>query len=155
MTIADATDGPLAGVRVLDLSRVLAGPYCAMMLADLGADAIKVERPDGGDITRAWGPPWAGGEATYYMSANRGKRSITIDLRDPRGLEVVRRLALTSDILIENFIPGGAERLGLGWEELHAENPNSSTARSAATRPTRLRPLSPASISPFRAKGGS
>lgn len=115
---------PLAGIRVLDLSRVLAGPYCAMMLADLGAEVIKVERPDGGDITRAWGPPWAGGEATYYLSANRGKRSIAIDLRDAEGIDVVRRLAAHSDVVIENFIPGGADRLGLGWDDLRPENPS-------------------------------
>lgn len=123
MPAAPPTEGPLRGVRVLDLSRVLAGPYCAMMLADLGADVIKVERPDGGDITRAWGPPWAGGEATYYMSANRGKRSIAIDLRDPDGLAIARRLAGTCQVVIENFIPGGAERMGLGFEALRAGNP--------------------------------
>ena len=123
MTIAAPIDGPLSGVRVLDLSRVLAGPYCAMILADLGAEIIKVERPDGGDITRAWGPPWAGGEATYYMSTNRGKRSITVDFRDPEGIAVTRRLAATCDVVIENFIPGGADRLGLGFEDLRADNP--------------------------------
>jgi crotonobetainyl-CoA:carnitine CoA-transferase CaiB-like acyl-CoA transferase len=115
---------PLAGVRVLDLSRVLAGPYCAMMLADLGAEVIKVERPDGGDITRAWGPPWAGEEATYYLSANRGKRSIAIDLRDAEGVEVARRLAERSDVVIENFLPGGADRLGLGFGQLRSTNPH-------------------------------
>ncbi len=123
MPAAPPTSGPLRGVRVLDLSRVLAGPYCAMMLADLGADVIKVERPDGGDITRAWGPPWAGGEATYYMAANRGKRSIAIDLRDPDGLAIARRLAGTCQVVIENFIPGGAERMGLGFEALRSGNP--------------------------------
>ncbi|MGI9116370.1 MAG: CaiB/BaiF CoA transferase family protein [Gaiellales bacterium] len=123
MPVAPPDHGPLAGVRVLDLSRVLAGPYCAMVLADMGADIIKVERPDGGDITRAWGPPWAGDEATYYMSANRGKRSIAIDLRDPEGIAVTRRIAATCDVVIENFIPGGADRLGLGWEALRADNP--------------------------------
>ena len=123
MTIAPPTDGPLAGVRVLDLSRVLAGPYCSMILADMGADIVKAENPQGGDITRAWGPPWAGDEATYYLSANRGKRSIAIDLRDPAGVEVARRIAATCDVVIENFIPGGAERMGLGWETLRADNP--------------------------------
>lgn len=123
MPIAAPDHGPLAGVRVLDLSRVLAGPYCTMMLADLGADVIKVERPDGGDITRAWGPPWAGGESTYYMSANRGKRSIAVDLRDPDGIALIGRLAATCDVVIENFIPGGAERLGLGWEHLSVDHP--------------------------------
>jgi crotonobetainyl-CoA:carnitine CoA-transferase CaiB-like acyl-CoA transferase len=123
MTIAPPTEGPLAGVRVLDLSRVLAGPYCSMILADMGADIVKVENPQGGDITRAWGPPWAGDEATYYMSANRGKRSIAIDLRDLAGVEVARRIAATCDVVIENFIPGGAERMGLGWETLRTDNP--------------------------------
>jgi len=123
MPIASPTNGPLKGIRVLDLSRVLAGPYCAMILADLGAEIIKVERPDGGDITRAWGPPWAGGEATYYLSTNRGKRSITIDLRNPEGIAVAKRLAETCDVVIENFIPGGAEKLGLGFETLRADNP--------------------------------
>ena len=123
MTIAPPTDGPLAGVRVLDLSRVLAGPYCSMILADMGADIIKVENPKGGDITRAWGPPWAGDEATYYMSANRGKRSIAIDLRDPEGVAIAKRIAATCDVVIENFIPGGAERMGLGWETLRAVHP--------------------------------
>ncbi len=123
MPAAPPNPGPLGGIRVLDLSRVLAGPYAAMMLADLGADVIKVERPDGGDITRAWGPPWAGGESTYYMSANRGKRSIAIDLRDPAGLDVARRLAATCQVVIENFIPGGAERMGLGFEALRERNP--------------------------------
>ncbi|MGA0122200.1 MAG: CaiB/BaiF CoA transferase family protein [Gaiellales bacterium] len=123
MPAAPPNPGPLGGIRVLDLSRVLAGPYCAMMLADLGADVIKVERPDGGDITRAWGPPWAGGESTYYMSANRGKRSIAIDLRDPAGLDITRRLAATCQVVIENFIPGGAERMGLGYDLLREGNP--------------------------------
>ncbi len=124
MPVAPPDHGPLVGVRVLDLSRVLAGPYCTMMLADLGADVIKVERPDGGDITRAWGPPWAGGESTYYMSANRGKRSIAIDLRDPSGIALVRRLAATCDVVLENFIPGGADRLGLGWDDLSVDHPS-------------------------------
>lgn len=124
MPTAAPTNGPLAGVRVLDLSRVLAGPYCAMVLADMGADIIKVENPKGGDITRAWGPPWAGDEATYYMSANRGKRSIAVDLRDPEGVAITRRLAATCDVVIENFIPGGADRLGLGWDALREDNPS-------------------------------
>jgi len=124
MPTAAPTNGPLAGVRVLDLSRVLAGPYCAMVLADMGADIIKVENPKGGDITRAWGPPWAGDEATYYMSANRGKRSIAIDLREPEGIAITKRLAASCDVVIENFIPGGADKLGLGWDALRADNPN-------------------------------
>jgi crotonobetainyl-CoA:carnitine CoA-transferase CaiB-like acyl-CoA transferase len=121
--VSAAPAGPLAGVRVLDLSRVLAGPYCTMLLADLGAEVVKVERPGEGDQSRAWGPPFAGGEATYFMSVNRGKRSVAVDLRDPRGQAVVRRLALRSDVVIENFLPGGADRLGLGRDALVAERP--------------------------------
>ena len=85
---------------------------------------VKVETPRGGDITRAWGPPWAGDEATYYLSANRGKRSIAIDLRDPAGVEVARRLATTCDVVIENFIPGGADRMGLGYAALRDGHPS-------------------------------
>jgi len=115
---------PLAGLRVLDLSRVLAGPYCSMVLADLGAEVIKLERPGGGDPTRAWGPPFVDGESTYFLCINRGKRSATVDLADPAGLQVARRLALRADVVVENFLPGGAERLGLGAEELRAARPD-------------------------------
>jgi crotonobetainyl-CoA:carnitine CoA-transferase CaiB-like acyl-CoA transferase len=115
---------PLAGVRVLDLSRILAGPYCTMMLADLGADVVKVERPGGGDPTRSWGPPFVEGESTYFLSANRGKRSICVDLADPEGVELVRSLAAQSDVVIENFIPGGAERMGLGYAALRERRPS-------------------------------
>ncbi len=114
---------PLAGVRVLDLSRVLAGPYCSMVLADLGADVVKVERPGAGDPTRAWGPPFRDGESAYYLCVNRGKRSVTIDLGDPAGVEVAKRLAATADVVIESFLPGGAERLGLGYDALAATRP--------------------------------
>ena len=118
-----STAAPLAGVRVLDLSRVLAGPYCSMLLADLGADVVKVERPGAGDPTRAWGPPFREGESAYYLCVNRGKRSVTIDLGDPAGSEVARRLALRADIVVESFLPGGADRLGLGYEALSGARP--------------------------------
>ncbi|HEY3614798.1 MAG TPA: CoA transferase [Gaiellales bacterium] len=118
-----STAAPLAGVRVLDLSRVLAGPYCSMLLADLGADVVKVERPGSGDPTRAWGPPFREGESAYYLSVNRGKRSVAIDLGDDAGCEVARRLAARSDIVIESFLPGGADRLGLGYAALSAARP--------------------------------
>ncbi len=98
-----AGDKPLSDVKVLDLSRVLAGPYCSMMLGDMGADVIKVERPGAGDDTRHWGPPEAGGEAAYYLCVNRNKRSIAVDLKREEGREIVRRLAAQSDILIENY----------------------------------------------------
>src|SRR5579872_1119508 len=106
---------PLEGVRVLDFSRVLAGPYCTMVLADLGAEAIKIERPGAGDETRSWGPPFAGGEATYYLAVNRGKRSLALDLADERSRPVVEALARSSDVAIENFRAGVADRLGVGY----------------------------------------
>jgi len=114
---------PAAGIRVLDLSRVLAGPYCTMLLSDLGADVVKVERPGEGDETRTWGPPYVGGEATYFLSVNRGKRSVAIDLARPEGRMLAQRLARGADVVVENFRAGGAEKLGLGYEELARENP--------------------------------
>ena len=114
---------PLRGVRVVDLSRVLAGPYCTMVLADLGADVVKVERPQGGDETRSWGPPFAGGEAAYYLSVNRGKRSCAIDLSQPEGAELALELCAGADAVIENFKLGGADRLGVGYEAVRARNP--------------------------------
>ena len=113
----------LRGIKVLDLSRVLAGPYCSMLLADLGADVIKVENPEGGDDTRSWGPPFQGGESAYYLSVNRNKTGIAVDLKKPEGLEVVRRLAALSDVVLENFSPGTADRLGIGYEDAKALNP--------------------------------
>jgi crotonobetainyl-CoA:carnitine CoA-transferase CaiB-like acyl-CoA transferase len=113
---------PAAGIRVLDLSRVLAGPYCTMLLSDLGADVVKVERPGEGDETRAWGPPTAGGEAAYFLAVNRGKRSVALDLARAEGQEVVQRLARSADVVVENFRPGTAERLGAGYEQLAREN---------------------------------
>jgi crotonobetainyl-CoA:carnitine CoA-transferase CaiB-like acyl-CoA transferase len=121
--------GPLHGIRVLDLSRVLAGPWAGQTLADLGAEVIKVERPGVGDDTRAWGPPFlpsgsaARGESAYYLSANRGKKSVTIDFSRPEGQELVKRLAARSDILLENFKVGDLARRGLGYEPLQQINP--------------------------------
>lgn len=117
------TELPLAGVRILDLSRVLAGPYCTMMLADLGADVVKVERPGAGDETRAWGPPYAGGESAYYLAVNRGKRSLALDLGDPEGAALALELAARAHVVIENFRAGGARRLGLGFDDVVATNP--------------------------------
>jgi crotonobetainyl-CoA:carnitine CoA-transferase CaiB-like acyl-CoA transferase len=114
---------PLDGLRVLDLSRVLAGPYCTMVLADLGADVVKVERPGSGDDTRQWGPPDAGGEAAYFLSVNRTKRSCALDLASAEGRTIARRLAERSDVVIENFRAGSAERLGLAYAQLRAVNP--------------------------------
>jgi crotonobetainyl-CoA:carnitine CoA-transferase CaiB-like acyl-CoA transferase len=114
---------PLAGVRVLDFSRVLAGPYCTMLLGDLGADVIKVERPGVGDETRGWGPPFAGGEATYYLAVNRGKRSLALDLADERSAPVVEALTRASDVVIENFRAGVADRLGVGYGRISRLRP--------------------------------
>jgi crotonobetainyl-CoA:carnitine CoA-transferase CaiB-like acyl-CoA transferase len=114
---------PLAGVRVADLSRVLAGPYCTMVLADLGADVVKVERPEGGDETRSWGPPFAGGEAAYYLSVNRSKRSCALDLSQPEGRELALELCVRADVVMENFKVGGADRLGVGFEQVRERNP--------------------------------
>jgi crotonobetainyl-CoA:carnitine CoA-transferase CaiB-like acyl-CoA transferase len=114
---------PLAGIRVVDLSRVLAGPYCTMMLADLGADVVKVERPGEGDETRSWGPPYAGGEAAYFLSVNRSKRSVAVDLKQPEGREVVLDLCARADVVLENFRPGAAERLGLDAAAVQRRNP--------------------------------
>jgi crotonobetainyl-CoA:carnitine CoA-transferase CaiB-like acyl-CoA transferase len=124
-----AAPGPLAGIRVADCSTVLAGPYCTMLLADLGADVVKVEPPEG-DATRGWGPPWVGDEAAgtrtaaYYLAVNRNKRSIRLDLKREEGREVLRRLLATSDVFVENFRAGGLERLGFGDGTLNALNPD-------------------------------
>ena len=119
--------GPLAGIRVVDLSRVLAGPYATQLLADLGADVIKIEHPDGGDDTRKWGPPFLSGTATqnsaYYLSANRGKRSIALDLRQDAACEVVRDLARAGDVLVENFKVGGLKKFGLDYARMADLNP--------------------------------
>ncbi len=114
---------PLEGLRVLDLSRVLAGPYATMVLADLGADVIKVEHPERGDDTRHWGPPFAGGESAYFLSVNRNKRSVGADLKDPGDLQKIKRLAADADVLIENLRQGTLEKFGLGYESLKESNP--------------------------------
>jgi formyl-CoA transferase len=115
--------GPLDGVRVLDLTRVVAGPYCSMFLGDLGAEVVKVEQPGLGDDTRGWGPPFAGGESAYYLCINRNKKSLTLDLKSKRAVELLRELVKSADVIIENFRPGTMERLGLGEKELRALNP--------------------------------
>jgi crotonobetainyl-CoA:carnitine CoA-transferase CaiB-like acyl-CoA transferase len=124
MSERSRTGLPLEGVRVLDLSRVLAGPYATMVLADLGADVVKVEHPERGDDTRHWGPPFAGGESAYFLSVNRNKRSMGVDLKDPEGLERVRRLAAGADVLIENMRRGTLKKFGLGYEALKELNPD-------------------------------
>jgi crotonobetainyl-CoA:carnitine CoA-transferase CaiB-like acyl-CoA transferase len=122
-TAEEGSGSALQGLLVLDLTRVLSGPFATMTLADLGADVVKVEQPGQGDDTRQWGPPFQGGEAAYFLSVNRNKRSLAVDLKSAEGLLAVRELALTADVLVENFRPGTAERLGLGYEELSKTNP--------------------------------
>jgi crotonobetainyl-CoA:carnitine CoA-transferase CaiB-like acyl-CoA transferase len=121
--------GPLSSIRVLDLSRVLAGPWATQLLGDYGADVVKIERPDGGDDTRQWGPPWlqepadgSGRESAYFLATNRNKRSLTIDLSSPAGQALVRELAVKADVVVENFKSGTLERWGLEPERLRREN---------------------------------
>jgi glutaryl-CoA transferase len=121
--MADDAHGPLSSLRVLDASRVLAGPFCGQILGDLGADVIKVERPGGGDETRGWGPPFAGLLSAYYLSCNRNKRSIALDLSLPEGVSLLYGLIRRSDVLLENFRPASATRLGLTPDKLFQVNP--------------------------------
>src|SRR3954465_10648508 len=110
--------GPLSHIRVLDLSRIMAGPWAGQVLGDLGADVVKVERPGVGDDTRAWGPPYAAGDATYFLSVNRNKRSLALDFGDPEDRAAGFELARRADVLIENFRPGTMTRYGLSYEQV-------------------------------------
>ena len=114
---------PLSGITVLDLTRVLSGPYCTMLLADMGARVIKVEQPGKGDDTRAWGPPFLEGESAYFLSINRNKESVTLDFKHPEGRAVLDRLIAKSDVLVENFRPGTLSKLGLDYQTLAARHP--------------------------------
>jgi formyl-CoA transferase/CoA:oxalate CoA-transferase len=115
--------GPLAGVRILDLSRILSGPFATMVFADLGADVIKLENPRTGDDTRDWAPPYQGDQSAYFLSVNRNKRGIAVDLKTARGRDIALRIADRADVIVENFRPGTAGRLGLGYNDLSARNP--------------------------------
>src|SRR6476659_2896980 len=114
---------PLDDITILDFSRVLAGPYCTMQLADLGARVIKLEQPVRGDDTRAWGPPFVNGESAYFLSINRNKESVTLDLKHPLARRPLDALLEKADVVVENFRPGAMERLGLGYDDLHARFP--------------------------------
>src|SRR5690606_8444846 len=116
--------GALDGLVIADFGRVLAGPYATMLLADFGAEVIKVERPETGDDTRRWGPPWSGTESTYFLSVNRNKKSVALDLSDPEGLAAARQLVARADVVVENFLPGTMERLGLGYNQVTEINPD-------------------------------
>jgi formyl-CoA transferase len=122
-TRSDGRAGPLEGIRVLDLTRFMAGPFCTAMLGDYGADVIKIEPPGEGDGTRAWGPPFAGGESIYFLSVNRNKRSVTLNLRHAEGVTLLLKLADQADVLVENFTPGTMSRLGIGEAVLRPRNP--------------------------------
>src|SRR3970282_213353 len=110
---------PLDDLLVIDLTRALAGPFCTVMLSDLGARVIKVETPDGGDDTRGWGPPFIGAESAYFLGVNRNKESLTLNLKDPRGRDILLRLLTRAEVLVENFRPGIMDRFGLGYAALH------------------------------------
>ncbi|MDA1091698.1 MAG: CoA transferase [Acidobacteria bacterium] len=118
-----ATNGPLWGLTVLDMTRVLSGPYCTMMLADMGARVIKLEQPGKGDDTRGWGPPFQNGESSYFLSVNRNKESLTLDFKQPEGRRVLDKLIAGADVLVENFRPGTLERQGLGYNAVSALHP--------------------------------
>ncbi|MGB3602533.1 CaiB/BaiF CoA transferase family protein [Gordonia sp. (in: high G+C Gram-positive bacteria)] len=118
-----ASAGALDGLVIADFGRVLAGPYATMLLADLGAEVVKIERPGAGDDTRSWGPPFADGQATYFQAANRNKESVALDLRNPDDLAQARALAARADVVVENFLPGTMDRLGLGYAEVAEANP--------------------------------
>lgn len=136
-------DGALGGIRVLDLSRVLSGPFATMTLADLGADVIKIEEPEAGDDTRAWGPPFQGDQSAYFLSVNRNKRSVALDLKSEEGRAAVRVLADRADVIVENFRPGTAARLGLGYDEISRTDPRVvyvSTSGYGQTGPDSPRP---------------
>ncbi|KAM7121204.1 succinyl-CoA:glutarate CoA-transferase isoform 3-T3 [Molossus nigricans] len=109
---------PLEGVKILDLTRVLAGPFATMNLGDLGAEVIKVERPGAGDDTRTWGPPFVGKESTYFLSVNRNKKSIAVNIKDPKGVKIIKELAAVCDVFVENYIPGKLSAMGLGYEDI-------------------------------------
>nr|XP_015090068.1 succinate--hydroxymethylglutarate CoA-transferase isoform X3 [Vicugna pacos] len=109
---------PLEGVKILDLTRVLAGPYATMNLGDLGAEVIKVERPGTGDDTRTWGPPFVGTESTYFLSVNRNKKSIAVNIKDPKGVKIIKELAAVCDVFVENYVPGKLSAMGLGYEDI-------------------------------------
>jgi len=113
----------LEGIRVLDLSRIVAGPFCSQILGDMGAEVLKIEHPSVGDDSRTWGPPFQNGESVYFFCANRNKKSVTVDMKAPRGKAIIQELAKRSDVLLENFKPGTLEKLGLGWDVLRADNP--------------------------------
>nr|XP_039265873.1 succinate--hydroxymethylglutarate CoA-transferase-like [Styela clava] len=123
MTILEKTSSLLSGIRVIDLSRVLAGPFMTMVLGDMGADVIKIEKPIDGDDTRSWGPPFCGNESAYFLSVNRNKRSVVVDLKRKEGVKIITDLVKDSDVFVENYVPGKMDKFGLGYDKLKKINP--------------------------------
>jgi crotonobetainyl-CoA:carnitine CoA-transferase CaiB-like acyl-CoA transferase len=145
---------PLAGIAVLDLTRVLSGPYCTMLLGDMGARVIKVEQPGKGDDTRAWGPPFLAGESAYFLSINRNKESVTLDFKHPEGRAILARLIAKSDVLVENFRPGTLAKLGLEYESLAAPHPRLVYASVSGFGQTGPRKKEPGYDAVIQAEGG-
>jgi formyl-CoA transferase/CoA:oxalate CoA-transferase len=145
---------PLAGITVLDLTRVLSGPYCTMLLADMGARVIKVEQPRKGDDTRAWGPPFLEGESAYFLSINRNKESVTLDFKHPEGRAILEALIARADALIENFRPGTLARLGLDWPSLSARHPRLVYCSISGFGQTGPRSAEPGYDAVMQAEGG-
>ena len=146
--------GPLSGVTVLDLTRVLSGPYCTMVLADLGARVIKIEHPGKGDDTRHWGPPFLGAESAYFLSINRNKESVTVDFKHPEGRTVLERLLDRADVLVENFKPGTLDRAGFSWDTVHARWPRVVYASISGYGQTGPRRNEPGYDAVIQAEGG-
>jgi crotonobetainyl-CoA:carnitine CoA-transferase CaiB-like acyl-CoA transferase len=154
MSQADASAGPLAGITVLDLTRVLSGPYCTMLLGDLGARVIKIERPRTGDDTRAWGPPFLENESTYFLSINRNKESLTLDFKHPDGRALLDRLGARADVLVENFRPGTLDAIGFDYPTLAARHPRLVYASISGFGQTGPRRDEPGYDAVIQAEGG-
>src|SRR5688572_964506 len=149
-----ASPGPLTGITVLDLTRVLSGPFCTMLLADMGARVIKVERPGDGDETRAWGPPFVAGESAYFLGTNRNKESIALDFKQPDGRHIVELLLDQSDVVVENFRPGTLTRLGLDYAALKDPRPRLICASISGFGQTGPRRHEPGYDAVVQAEGG-
>ena len=146
---------PLDGLLVVDLTRVLSGPYCTMQLADMGARVIKIEQPGRGDDTRGWGPPFVGAESAYFLSINRNKESLTLDLKQPGAQRILEQLLDRADVLVENFRPGTMDRLGFGTRPSPPDGRGSSTAQSRVSGRLGRDAISPATTRSSRARPGS
>lgn len=146
--------GPLTGITIVDLTRVLSGPYCTMVLADLGARVIKVEQPRTGDDTRQWGPPFVGAESAYFLSINRNKESVCLDFKHAAGRDVLERLLDRADVLVENFKPGTLDRAGFGWDAVHARWPRCVYASISGYGQTGPRRSEPGYDAVIQAEGG-